>query len=121
MPNPILSTAIAIARRAGALLVDGNGSRAATFKLNEIDLVTEYDRRSETLIVAALHEAFPDHAIRAEEGALINSGADPDELQAFVDTLRANDAALSEAIKARTAAVNEPAPVPVEPQVQPES
>ena len=52
---------------------------------------------------------------------LINSGADPDELQAFVDTLRANDAVLSEAIKARTAAVNEPAPVPVEPQVQPES
>ncbi len=76
MPNPILSTAIAIARRAGALLVDGNGSRAATFKLNETDLVTEYDRRSERLIVAALRQAFPDHAIRAEEGALINSGAD---------------------------------------------
>ena len=37
------------------------------------------------------------------------------------DTLRANDAALSEAIKAHTTAVNEPAPVPVEPQVQPES
>jgi hypothetical protein len=52
---------------------------------------------------------------------LINSGADPDELQAFVDTLRANDAALSEAIKASTAAVSEPAPVPVEPQVQPEA
>jgi hypothetical protein len=52
---------------------------------------------------------------------LINSGADPDELQAFVDTLRANDTAVSEAIKARTAAVSEPAPVPIEPQVQPES
>ena len=52
---------------------------------------------------------------------LINSGADPAELQAFVDTLRANDAALSEAIKARTAAVSEPAPEPVEPLVQPES
>lgn len=52
---------------------------------------------------------------------LINNGADPDELQAFVDTLRANDAALSDAIKARTAAVSEPAPMPVEPQVQPES
>jgi hypothetical protein len=52
---------------------------------------------------------------------LINSGADPDELQAFVDTLRANDASLSDAIKARTAAVSEPAPMPVEPQVQPEA
>ena len=51
---------------------------------------------------------------------LINGGADPDELQAFVDTLRANDAALSEAIKAGTQAMSEPAPVPVEPQVQPE-
>lgn len=51
---------------------------------------------------------------------LINSGADADELQAFVDTLRDNDAAVSDAIKARTAAVSEPAPVPVEPQVQPE-
>lgn len=52
---------------------------------------------------------------------LINSGADPDELQAFVDTLRANDTSLSDAIKARTAAVSEPAPLPVEPQVQPEA
>ncbi len=52
---------------------------------------------------------------------LINGGADPDELQAFVDTLRANDAALSDAIKAGTQAVSEPAAVPVEPQVQPDA
>ena len=52
---------------------------------------------------------------------LINAGADPDELQAFVDTLRANDAAVSEAIKAHTASAGEPAPAPVEPQVQPEA
>lgn len=52
---------------------------------------------------------------------LINAGADPDELQAFVDTLRANDAALCEAIKAGTQAVSEPAPVPVEPEVQPDA
>ena len=52
---------------------------------------------------------------------MINAGADPAELQAFVDTLRANDAALSDAIKARTAAAAEPAPQPVEPEVQPES
>jgi hypothetical protein len=60
----------------------------------------------------------PDRIARVQE--LINSGADPDELQAFVNTLRANDAALSDAIKARTAAVSEPAPMPVEPQAQPE-
>ena len=59
--------------------------------------------------------------MRSPTGCRINNGADPAELQAFVDTLRANDAALSEAIKARTAAVGEPAPEPVEPLVQPES
>ena len=76
MPNPFLSAAVAIARRAGATLMQDNGDRQATFKLNETDLVTEYDRRAEALIVTALREAFPDHALRAEEGSRFNSGAD---------------------------------------------
>lgn len=52
---------------------------------------------------------------------LINNGADPAELQSFVDTLRANDVAVSDAIKARTASASEPAPAPVEPAVEPVS
>ncbi|MBM4424050.1 MAG: inositol monophosphatase [Chloroflexi bacterium] len=71
-----LSTAAAIARGAGAILQEAGSDRAADFKLNEIDLVTEYDRRSEAFIVAALREAFPDHALRAEEGSRANSGAE---------------------------------------------
>lgn len=51
---------------------------------------------------------------------LINSGADPVELQAFVDTLRSDDAALAAAIAQHTPAEAEPAPTPVEPEVQPE-
>lgn len=50
---------------------------------------------------------------------LINAGSDPAELQAFVDTLRANDVALSDAIKTRTGSSGEPAPTPVEPTVPP--
>ncbi len=74
MPD-ILSTAVSIARRAGAILRENNGDRRVDFK-GEIDLVTDYDRRSEAFIVSALGEAFPDHALRAEEGSRANTGAD---------------------------------------------
>lgn len=75
MPNPFLATATAIARRAGNILRDTDGNRQAEFK-GAVDLVTDYDRRSEAFIVAALREAFPDHALRAEEGSRANGGAD---------------------------------------------
>lgn len=51
---------------------------------------------------------------------VINSGADPAELQALVDTLRNNDAAVAAAVAARTSAAQEPPPTPVEPEVTPE-
>lgn len=51
---------------------------------------------------------------------LINAGGDPAELQALVDSLRADDAAIAAAIVARTPAEGEPAPTPVEPEVLPE-
>ena len=51
MPNPILTTAIA--RRAGAILNDTNGTRRAQIKQTAIDLVPEYDCRSEAYIVSA--------------------------------------------------------------------
>lgn len=75
MPPSTLETAITIARRAGEILKDATGNRTADFK-GEIDLVTEYDRRSEAYIVSALHETFPDHALRAEEGSRANTGAE---------------------------------------------
>jgi myo-inositol-1(or 4)-monophosphatase len=58
-----------IAREAGAMLREGYGSAKTIEHKGVIDLVTEFDRRSEALIVSALRQAFPDHAIRAEEGS----------------------------------------------------
>jgi myo-inositol-1(or 4)-monophosphatase len=59
---------IDLARRAGALLREGL-ERPRTIDLKSaFDLVTDMDRTSEALIVAALSERFPDHSIVAEEG-----------------------------------------------------
>src|SRR3990172_9130807 len=58
-----------VAREAGAMLREGYGSAKTIEHKGVIDLVTEFDRRSEALIVSALRQAFPDHAIRAEEGS----------------------------------------------------
>jgi myo-inositol-1(or 4)-monophosphatase len=76
MSNIFLNTAIRIARGAGEILKSAEHERAAEFKLNETDLVTDYDRRSEAYIVAELQTAFPDHAVRGEEGAQVNPGAE---------------------------------------------
>ena len=50
---------------------------------------------------------------------VINNGGDPAELQALVDSLRADDAKVAAAIVARTPAAAEPPPTPVEPEVLP--
>jgi myo-inositol-1(or 4)-monophosphatase len=80
MTNPTYQTFLAaaaeIARGAGFIIKTADSNLTAQFKLNENDLVTEFDRRSEAFIVSKLQEAFPRHAIRGEEGALINNGAD---------------------------------------------
>ena len=75
MLTQILSTAITIAKNAGAILKENNGDRQINFK-GAIDLVTDYDKRSETYIVSALRQAFPDHALHGEEGTRVNKGAD---------------------------------------------
>jgi myo-inositol-1(or 4)-monophosphatase len=65
-----LQVAEQIAREAGAILLEGwERQPQVEFKTAERDLVTEYDRRSEALIVARLREAFPEDAIVGEEGA----------------------------------------------------
>jgi len=75
MLTSILKIAIEIAKNAGAILKGHNGDRQISFK-SEIDLVTDYDKRSEAYIVSALRQAFPDHALHGEEGTRINKGAD---------------------------------------------
>ncbi|HEY6476273.1 MAG TPA: inositol monophosphatase family protein [Polyangia bacterium] len=62
-------TAAEIAREAGKILMQGLGTRPVVgYKSEDINLVTEYDRRSEALIVERLAAAFPSDRIVAEEG-----------------------------------------------------
>ncbi len=64
-----------IARDAGQVLLEGWGTRPAVeFKTDDINLVTEFDRRSEALIVSRLANAFPHDTIVAEEGTEVGSG-----------------------------------------------
>ena len=70
-----LSVAHEAARMAGALLKEHiGGPRSITFK-GQIDMVTEMDRRSEQVIVEALLDAFPGHAVLAEEETRIEGGS----------------------------------------------
>jgi len=63
---------VAAARCAGALLQAGAGeSRQVEYKRGPTDLVTDMDRRSETLIVEMLRARFPDDEILGEETGLL--------------------------------------------------
>jgi myo-inositol-1(or 4)-monophosphatase len=64
-----LNVARRVARQAGAILRAGAGrAHASDVKRTAVDLVTEYDKRSEAHVVAALRAAFPDDELVAEEG-----------------------------------------------------
>ena len=65
--SDILQIVEMIARQAGAVLMKGYGNVRHIQQKGVIDLVTEFDRRSEDVIVSALQDKFPDHAILAEE------------------------------------------------------
>jgi myo-inositol-1(or 4)-monophosphatase len=59
--------AIDTARRAGAVLRDNVGKlRTIEFK-GAVDIVTDVDRKSEELIMAAIRKTFPGHGILTEE------------------------------------------------------
>ncbi|MBI3927064.1 MAG: inositol monophosphatase [Armatimonadetes bacterium] len=65
----IRANAIEIARTAGALLRQGvRESKQIVHKTSEVDLVTQYDRQSEALIISHIREQFPEDGIVAEEG-----------------------------------------------------
>ena len=66
-PAELREAACAFARVAGAILREGHGRVHAPEKKGRIDLVTEYDRRSEAALLERIRERFPDHAIVAEE------------------------------------------------------
>lgn len=71
--DTVLTTAVAVAREAGALLMDGFG-RAKTIdrKSSAVDWVTQYDTAAEALIGQRLRAAFPAHSFVGEEGLSAN-------------------------------------------------
>jgi myo-inositol-1(or 4)-monophosphatase len=65
-----LSTAHGIAEEAGAIVLAGwRGDDVDVQSKGAIDLVTQYDLASEARIRARMREAFPTHAVVAEEAA----------------------------------------------------
>lgn len=65
----ILEGARRVAREAGALVLSGWRMGGAVQKKGPVDLVTEYDLRSEELVRRRLREEFPDHVVVGEEHA----------------------------------------------------
>ena len=68
--DALLALAVDVARRAGALLLEGADRVRTTVetKSTRTDMVTEMDRSSERLLAGALRAARPDDAILGEEG-----------------------------------------------------
>jgi myo-inositol-1(or 4)-monophosphatase len=67
--------AINMARDAGNLLKEKFNSKHEIYYKGEINLVTEADKMSEDLIIAAISSNFPDHGILSEESPAQNSQA----------------------------------------------
>jgi myo-inositol-1(or 4)-monophosphatase len=65
--STILGLVEVIARQAGAVLMEGYGNVRHIQQKGVIDLVTEFDKRSEEIIVSSIQREFPEHAILAEE------------------------------------------------------
>lgn len=66
-PAHLCEFAVDMALEAGRLLMEGYGKAHDPERKGRIDLVTEYDRRSEQLILERIGTRFPDHAVLAEE------------------------------------------------------
>lgn len=72
----MLEFAISVAKEAGALLRDRVNTNFTVSHKGAIDLVTEVDVASETLIRERLSTRYPRHQILAEEGGLADSSSD---------------------------------------------
>ena len=76
--------AVDLARRAGALLKDKLNQKHDVQYKGDINLVTEADKMSEDLIIAAIRRRFPDHGILSEESPAITSAG---KLRWIIDPL----------------------------------
>jgi len=69
MPKDYLEVAVEIAQQAGRILMEEFFRPLdIRYKGEEVDLVTQADKRSEQYIVGRLNQEFPGHAVAAEEG-----------------------------------------------------
>lgn len=63
----ILAFTVALAKEAGALILEGSeairASGAVDEKKNSVDLVTEYDKRVEELVMTKLAEKYPTYKL----------------------------------------------------------
>jgi myo-inositol-1(or 4)-monophosphatase len=80
----MLNFAIELALRAGSVLRAGLATERSVESKGHADVVTDVDKASEALIVRAIGERFPDHAILAEEGG---ATAGTSEYQWLIDPL----------------------------------
>jgi myo-inositol-1(or 4)-monophosphatase len=84
----IRGTATGIAQQAGAeVLVHLDQPHTESTKKSVFDIVTDADKRSEEVIVAALQAAFPDHHIVGEEGGGMGAPADDAEYFWYIDPI----------------------------------
>ena len=63
----LLDFGVGLAREAGLILREGWGQTHRPDHKGRIDLVTEFDRRSEALLLERIRGRFPAHAVLAEE------------------------------------------------------
>ena len=76
LPDPLLDVAVEAARRAGALLADGQGEAVhVETKSSATDMVSEMDRGAEALIRAVLTEQRPGDTVLGEEGGEITGAS----------------------------------------------
>lgn len=69
-----LQLAIELARTAGEELRRGYGHVKQISRKGAVDLLTEYDLRSERLILEAIRRAFPQDAVLSEEAGAVSQG-----------------------------------------------
>jgi myo-inositol-1(or 4)-monophosphatase len=72
--EPKLSDIVEMAREAGDILRQGYGTNLRVERKGTIDLVTEIDYRSESFLLEAIHEKFPEHKVLTEESDGLQGG-----------------------------------------------
>lgn len=84
--SELVKIATQTALKAGQTLKEGYGTKLSIeTKSERHDLVTEWDRKSEKLIIETLSKHFPDHHFLAEEGG--ESGTNKEGIQWVIDPL----------------------------------